>query len=172
MFGQNGFRPMGAQALRMAPMNGHASVHMGQAASSAAAWWPAEGLATVQTWDSLISRVSKLTNPEAQAQILDWIGRSDLPTSPAERYKVVVDALNSNASPVTDDEINTLRKRLDVLKSFTIELEGKVKNAEQTYGVFAASTGAASTPERDMMMVCVAAGIALSGLIILPLISD
>lgn len=160
---------MGGQSLRM----GAVPIRMGQAvASPAATWWPSEGLSTVQAWDSLISRVSKLANADAQTQILQWVGRSDIPGSPAERYKVIVDNINGRVSPSSDEDISSLRNRLDHLKGFTSELEAKVKNAEQAYGVFVASTGATSTPERDMMMECITGGIALLGLIILPLILD
>lgn len=171
MFGQNGFSPMGGQSLRMGPV----PLQMGQAAPvapSSAAWWPAEGLSTVQTWDALLSRVSKISNPDSQKDILQWIGRSDIPGSPAERYKVVVDDLNTKFTPSTNEQITTLRNRLDQLKENTSQLEAKVKNAEQAYGVFVASTGATSMPDHDMVMECVTGSIALLGLIILPLILD
>lgn len=173
MFGQSGFRPMGSQGLRMAPMaNGHGSAaRMGQA-TSAAAWWPSEGLATVQAWDALLARTAKLADKNAQTQILDWVGRSDTPSSPAERYQVVVNDINSQFSPSTDAEIASLRQRLDQLESFLHQLEAKVKAAEQSSGALPASSEARSTPERDMMMECVTAGIALLGLIILPLVLD
>jgi hypothetical protein len=144
---------------------------MGQVSSSAA-WWPAEGLATAQAWDALVSRVSQIANEGSQAEILDWIGRSDIPGSPAERYKMVVDDLNSKYSPSTSEDITQLKSRLDTLKSYKSQLEATVKNAEQSYGTLSAPAGASSTPERDMMMECVTGGIALIGLVILPLILD
>src|SRR6186997_2247043 len=102
---------MGSQALRMAPMaNGHGGVSMGQTTSSSA-WWPSEGLATVQAWDALLSRTAKLADKNAQTQILDWVGRSDTPSSPAERYQVIVNDINSQFSPSTDAEIASLRQR-------------------------------------------------------------
>lgn len=164
MFGQNGFRPMSGVPLRM-----------GQAVAantSSAAWWPAEGLSTVQGWDALISRVSQIANQAAQSDILKWVGRSDMSGSPAERYKMVADDLNTKFTPSTDAQISELRKRLDVLESFKGELEARVKTAEQSYGLLAASPGAVSTPEHDKMMQYVTGGIALLGLIILPVILD
>lgn len=173
MFGQNGFSPMGSQALRMAPtmVNGHGAARMGQTTSSAA-WWPSEGLATVQAWDALLSRTAKLADKDAQTQILDWVGRSDTPSSPAERYQVVVNDINSQFSPSTDTEVASLKQRLDQLKNFVAQLEAKVKAAEQSSGALPASSEARSTPEQNMMMECVTAGIALLGLIILPLVLD
>lgn len=154
----------------MAP-TGNGAARLGQNASSAA-WWPSEGLATVQAWDALLSRTAKLADKNAQTQILDWIGRSDTPSTPAERYQVVVNDINSQFSPSTDAEVASLRQRLDQLESFTAQLEAKVKGAEQSSGALPASSEARSTPEQDMMMECVTAGIALLGLIILPLVLD
>jgi hypothetical protein len=168
VFGQNGFSPMGAQALQMAPMTPHRQ--MGQVGSSAA-WWPTEGLTTAQAWDALLARAAKLSDGPAKTEILQWVGRSDIPGSPAERYRIIVDNLNANFSPSTEEEVTTLRNRLDLLKFYTGDLEAKVKNAEES-GAPAAPSGAASTTERDRMMECVAGSIALIGLIILPLILD
>jgi hypothetical protein len=155
---------------------GHSPIRIGQAAPAApvssAAWWPSEGLASVQAWDALISRVSKITNPDVQQEILQWIGRSDIPGSPAERYEVVVNDVTSKFTPTTDEQIASLQNRLDQLKANTSQLEAKVKNAEQAYGVFVASTEAPSMPDHDMMMECVTGGIALLGLVIMPLILD
>src|SRR6185369_12127982 len=117
-------------------------------------------------WDALLARTAKLADKNAQTQILDWVGRSDTPSSPAERYQVVVNDINSQFSPSTDAEIASLRQRLDQLESFLHQLEAKVKAAEQSSGALPASSEARSTPERDMMMECVTAGIALLGLII------
>lgn len=149
-------------------MNGR-PVRMGQAS---AAWWPSEGLSTAQAWDTLLSRVSQIANADAQGQILQWVGRSDVPGSPAERYQVIAEDLSSNYSPSGDEEVSALMKRLDLLKSYTSQLEAKVRNAEQSFGALSASPEARSTPERDMMMECVTGGIALFGLIIMPLILD
>lgn len=160
MFGQNGFRPMNGRPVRM-----------GQATSSAA-WWPAEGLSTAQEWDALISRTSQIADADAKGEILKWVGRSDIPGSPAERYKVIVDDLNTSYSPATEAEVSELKNRLDLLKSYKSQLEAKVLNAEQAYGTLSAPAGAGSTPEQDRMMECVTGGIALLGLIILPLILD
>lgn len=148
---------------------------MGQAAQDAppsAAWWPTEGLSTVQGWDALIARVSQIANEGAQTEILKWIGRSDIPGSPAERYKVVADSLNTKFTPSTVSDISGLRKRLDFLETYKNELEARVNSAEQSYGLLAASTGAVSTPEHDRTMQYVTAGIALLGLIILPVVLD
>lgn len=173
MFGQGGFSPMGSQGLRMAPVaNGHGKgIRMGQV-TSAAAWWPSEGLATAQAWDALLARTAKLADKNAQTQILDWVGRSRTPGSPAERYQVVVNDINTQFSPWSESEAASLRQRLDQLGSFVAQLEAKVKAAEQSSGTLPASSEARSTPEQDMMMECVTAGIALLGLIILPLVLD
>lgn len=146
-------------------------IRMGQAVSSAA-WWPAEGLATAQTWDALLARVSQIADADVRGQILQWVGRSDVPGSPAERYKMIVDDLSSQYSPANEQEVGVLKKRLDLLKSYTGQLESQVKAAENSYGTLSAPVGAGSTPERDMMMECLTGGIALLGLVILPLVLD
>lgn len=85
---------------------------------------------------------------------------------------MIAEDLNTNYSPSSDEEISGLKKRLDLLKSYKIQLEAKVKNAEQSYGMLSASAGAGSTPERDRMMECVTGSIALLGLVILPLVLE
>jgi hypothetical protein len=164
VFGQNGFRPLGGVPLRMG--------QVAPAAPSAAAWWPTEGLSTVQAWDALIARVSQVANQGAQDEILKWVGRSDIPGSPAERYKVVADSLNTKFTPSTASDISELRKRLDSLETYKSDLEARVQNAEQSYGLLAASPGAVSTPEHDRTMQYVTGGIALLGLIVLPFVLD
>lgn len=162
MFGQGGFSPMGGRPVRMGQ----------EAPSTSAAWWPTEGLSAAQAWDALIARVSQIANEGAQNEILKWVGRSDIPGSPAERYKVIVDDLNRKFTPSTEGQISDLKKRVDVLKSYAGELEAKIKSAEQAYGMLSASSGAGSTPGHDRTMEYVAGGIALLGLIVLPVILD
>jgi hypothetical protein len=85
---------------------------------------------------------------------------------------VVVDDLNRKFTPSTEGQISDLKKRVDVLKSYKGELEAKVQSAEQSYGTLSASSGAGSTPGHDRTMEYVAGGIALLGLIVLPVILD
>ncbi len=145
----------------------------GSAPATSTAWWPSEGLSSVQSWDALIARLAKTSDPEAREKVLEWIGRSDIPGSPAERYKVVVDDLNRNFMPSTPEQIASLRNRVDQLEANTSQLEAKVKNAEKTFGVYVASTAEApSMPDADMMMECVTGSIALLGLVIMPLLLD
>jgi len=179
VFGQNGFSPMNGNghAARTGPVGlrtGPVEPRMGQSAPAPAAplWWPSEGLAAVQAWDALVARLAKVQNPDAQKEILAWIGRSDTPGSPAERYQVVADDVRTNYSPLTQEQVDALRRRVDQLEANASEFEARVKNAEQAYGVFVASTEAPNMPEHDMMMECVTGGIALLGLVIMPLLLD
>jgi len=160
MFGNGSFRPM----------NGH-PVRMGQEAS-VAAWWPAEGLASVQKWDALLTRASQLADEGARQEILQWISRSDIPGSPSERYQVVVADIRNRITPKTDAEAAIVRARLDSLNQHLGELEARVNKAEMAYGLLPASDGAGSRLERSKMAECVSGGIALLGLVILPLVLD
>lgn len=159
MFGTGSFRPM----------NGH-PVRMGQEAS-VAAWWPTEGLTSIQRWDALLSRVSQLADPGAREEILQWISRSDIPGTPAERYQVVVADIRNRITPSTPSEAVIVRDRLDSLNRHLGELEAMVNRVETAYGLLPASTEAGSRMERGMVE-CVSGGIALLGLVILPLILD
>lgn len=160
MFGNSSFRPM----------NGH-PVRMGQEAS-VAAWWPAEGLSSIQKWDALLARVSQLADEGARREVLGWIGRSDIPGSPAERYQVVGTDIRNRITPSTQADAQMVRARLDSLNRNLSEFDAMVNRAEMAYGLLPASGGAGSRPERSMMIECVSGGVALLGLVILPLILD
>lgn len=151
------------------PMNGHAP-KMGQ--QSAYPWWPSEAASTVQAWNGLISRAALIADSDARGKLLSWVGRSDVPGSPAERYQAIAEDISGKYQPLTDSDAGLLRQRLDLLNSYKSELEARVKNAEQAYGVLTASAEVVSNPERHRMMICVAGGIALLGFIILPLVLE
>lgn len=123
---------------------------------------------TVGAYDALLARVALVSDADARGEILKWIGRADVPGSPAERYKQVRDAI---ASGTLADPL--FRDRLTNLEDQTNELKGKVENAEATYGTLSAPVGTDSGSGRgDMTMLCVAGGIALLGLIVVPLLFD
>ncbi len=129
----------------------------------------ADGQKAVAQFDALLSRLAMVKDDGMRGDILKWIGRSDVPGDPAERYKVVVDKLVSGAEP--DD---VFAKRVSDLKADVSELEAKVKDAE-SYGTLPApkSMGADEVPDQGTHMgMCLAGGIALLGLIVVPLMLD
>ena len=128
-----------------------------------------DGQQAVAQFDALLSRLAVVKDDGMRGDILKWIGRSDVPGDPAERYKVVVDTLTSGAEP--DD---TFAKRVNDLKGAVSELEAKVKDAE-SYGTLPVpkSMGADEVPDQGTRMgTCLAGGIALLGLIVVPLLLD
>jgi hypothetical protein len=155
------------------------TVRLAQQAPEGPSWWPEEAQKrprrgpeeaqkTVKDYDDLLGRVAQIASADARGEILSWIGRSDVPGSPAERYKTVADALSQGA-PSSD----VLRKRLDDLEAAVGDLKAKVSNAEQSYGTLSSPAGGDSTPgAAGMMAKCVLGGLALLGLVVIPLLSD
>jgi len=131
------------------------------------AWWPDQAAKAVADYDKLVARVSQIANDDARKTILDWIGRSDLPGSPAERYQVVSTAL---ASGVPADQM--LQDRVSQLRAAVASLTAKVDSAETAYGTLSAVKAAGSTSEADVRGLVITGSIALLGLIIAPLLLD
>jgi hypothetical protein len=132
-----------------------------------ASWWPSKGAESVRLYDDLLVRTSQIADPDARGQILAWLGRSDIPGSPAERYSAVSEALRSGQGPS-----DVLKNRVDQLAEITSEFEAKVVNAEEAYGTLSAAAAAGSTPEASMGRLCFTGGVALLGLVIMPLLLD
>lgn len=126
-----------------------------------------KGRQEVEAYDFLLGRVSMIADDTARGDILKWVGRSDMPGSPAERYKVVADAL---ARAETEDGL--LGDRVEQLRRVVTELGARVDNAESAYGTLSAPAGAGSTPEAGMGGLCLAGGIALLGLVVIPLLLE
>jgi hypothetical protein len=137
------------------------SVRLGQAS----AWWPQEGVDAVSTYEGLMARVPLIADADARGEILKWVGRADIPGSPAERYNAVSNGLVQGG--IGDD---VMRGRLDQLKAINAELSARVSNAGKAYGMLSAADAAGSTPEAEMAGLCMAGGIALLGLVIVPLV--
>ena len=130
-------------------------------------WWPDQAAKAVADYDRLVGRVAVIANEKARKEILDWIGRSDLPGSPAERYQVVSAAL---AAGVEADGM--LEDRVNQLRAAVASLNAKVESAETAYGTLSAVKAAGSTSEADVRGLVISGSIALLGLIIAPLLLD
>lgn len=127
----------------------------------------AEGRQAVAAYDALMARVPLIGDADARGEILKWIGRTDSPGSPAERYKLVADAISAGVGP---DDIFTNRVRQ--LQKAVAELGARVSNAEEAYGTLSAADAAGSAPEAGTGGLCFAGGVALLGLIVVPLLLD
>ncbi len=134
---------------------------------SIAAWWPEEGYVAASRFDELLSRVALLADDGTRGDILKYVGRSDIPGSPAERYQTIVNSLGGEP---LDPEI--LRDRLNDLNVALSEIEARVKNAETAYGTLPASAEAGGTSDGGKMGACFAGGVALLSFVILPIILD
>lgn len=122
----------------------------------------------VRHWDELLYRLAAIRDDAARKDILDWIGRADIPGSPAERYAAVRDTLVAGYTP---DEI--FAKRVDELDYMLATLQDKIVEAEAS-GTLPApkKMGAGSTPEAGISESCVLGGVSLLGLIVIPLLLD
>jgi hypothetical protein len=130
-------------------------------------WWPKEGRDAISSYDQLMMRVPLVNNEQARTDILAWIGRSDLPGSPAERHKVVSDALAAGVGPS-----DIIRQRVTQLEEAVASLEAKVDNAEEAYGTLPAAPAAGSTSEAGVRGLVISGSIALLGLVVAPLLLD
>lgn len=126
-----------------------------------------KGRQEVEAYDFLLGRVSMIADDTARGDILKWVGRSDMPGSPAERYKVVADGV---ARSETEDGF--FGDRVEQLRGIVTELGARVDNAERAYGTLLAPAGAGSTPEAGTAGLCLAGGIALLGLVVVPLLLE
>lgn len=121
----------------------------------------------VGRYDALLSRLALAGDDAARGETVMWLGRADLPGSPAERYQVVVEALASEG-PVDG---TMFAKRLSDLNGVVEELDGRVSSAESSGTLPAPEMGAGSTTEEGTPEgKCLAGGVALLGLFVLPFI--
>jgi hypothetical protein len=128
-----------------------------------------DGTMAVRQWDDLLFRLAAVKDDGARGEILNWLGRADIPGSPAERYAVVRDALVAGFEP---DEV--FSKRVDDLVDKVSEMDTRIASAE-TSGTLPTPKrmGAGSTPEEGMALSkCLLGGVALLGLIVLPFVLD
>jgi hypothetical protein len=114
-----------------------------------------------------MGRLPLIENENVRGSILMWIGRTDIPGSPAERYKAVSDTISAGVPP---DAIFT--DRVERLKEIVGEFGTKVATAEEAYGTLSAANAAGSTPEGGRGGLILAGGVALLGLIVVPLVLD
>lgn len=158
-FGGTGLKMAGAAKPRLAQTPAQDWLPMAQAA--------------VKKYDQLLQVASRIANADARGQVLLWLGRADVPGSPAERYTAVVrdisqaqvsgwEAVYGTESPIARDRAWQLEK---IVEEFGSRVTG--------YDLLPASTEAGSTSEFwDKSTLCVAGSIALLALVVVPLLLD
>src|ERR1043166_2138445 len=123
---------------------------MGQEADYSASIAQARDL--VRQYDGLLSRLALVEDDASRGEAVKWLGRADLPGSPAERYQVVADALTSGAPA---DAV--FAKRVSDLGDVVEELDGRVGSMETSGTLPAPEMGAGSASEEGTSMgTCIA----------------
>lgn len=121
--------------------------------------WRARAQKAIQDYDALVSELSSVPDDTARGEILKWIGRSDLPGAPAERYESL--KMDLHRGPMNPQKVGQLE---EIVKEFGFKLS--------TSGLLPAPSGAGSRTEVGVMTWCILGGIGLLSLVILPLLSD
>jgi hypothetical protein len=87
--------------------------------------WEARGRAAVEGWDEWLGRAAGIRDDRLREEVIAWVGRSDVPGSPAERYQKVVDDLRSpSADPErAETRVKQLENQVDLLKSRVLKAE-------------------------------------------------
>lgn len=129
--------------------------------------WVARAADAVLAYDALVRRLAEIASADARGQILDWLGREDVPGSPAERYAAVRGDLEAGI-PYGEIEIN----RAAQLEENVRELESRVENALAGYGTISApATGAETVSWAGLSRSgLVAGGIGLLALVAIPVL--
>lgn len=135
--------------------------------------WLGRARAAVSDYDRLLGEAATVADTDARGEILKWVGRSDVPGSPAERYAAVrmdVQRAEADGAPAAYSE-RTAQARVEQLEDAVRELDANVSRAIEAYGALPAPEGAGgATQAADSTAMCVTGGIALLGLVVLPLL--
>lgn len=127
------------------------------------------GVREIRDWDALLFRLAAVSDDDGRTEILSWLSRADIPGSPAERYAAVRDTIVNGDQP---DEV--FANRVSQLDNMISDFDAMVSKAESS-GTLPSPRrmGAGSTPEEGTTLSkCIAGGVALLGLIVIPLILD
>lgn len=140
---------------------------VGQAVDSPA--FQARGRAAISEFDSLLSRTGAIANDGARQEILDWVGKPEVPGTPAERYQVV----NSDLAGGTASSA-IFGKRVQDLEDAVLGLRPKVAQAESAYGTITGTNqGAIAGAEGALTGKGIFLGVvAILGLVVVPLSLD
>jgi hypothetical protein len=127
--------------------------------------WKERAWKAVDGYDTLVARAAGISDDAARSSILGWVGRTNVPGSPAERYNVVVADLAGMPEP------EMAMKRTEDLEDVVAEFETMVENALSSFGTIPKpSAGGVVSPEGGLTTKGVIVGaVAVLGLIVLPL---
>jgi hypothetical protein len=112
--------------------------------------WLRRAREAVANFDDLLAELAHVADDTARGQILMWIGREDVPGSPAERYKVVVEDLERGEAAYTE-EIPV--KRVEEIERAVDDLYQRVAGAGRAYGLFPGAEGAEKPRMTPMPMM-------------------
>lgn len=124
--------------------------------------WQSRGRSAITQWDALVARVSNIVDDAARGQLLEWMGRSDVPGSNTERYNAVLQDLREGeaADPALAE------RRVGQLEGAVEELSAFVGNAEEKYGTITGFPKKAPALDEKTLLV---GGAALILLLVIPL---
>lgn len=145
--------------------------NMGQASEE----WLLRAQAAVSEFEGLFERSTRIRDANARDVIMRWIGREDVPASPAERYKAVrTDLAEAEAGLLPSVASDITESRVSQLEAITVELYSKIASAEATYGTVPASAGAGAgfVPGIVTSTGILVGSIGLLALVVLPLLVD
>lgn len=156
---------MGGTGLRLA------GSRLGQAPSED---WFTRARRAVLAYDKQIQDAALIADDSARGRILMWVGRADVPGSPAERYSAVVRDITQAETQAAAGVYGQIgQDRVQQLEAANIELASKVSGAIEAYGALPASSGAGGRSEAGgNSTLCIVGGIALLTLVVLPLLLD
>lgn len=158
------FMPLAGTGWNTLPGNGRRS--MGQMVAE----WQKRAEDAASKYRDLVKRMTDLTDEKAKAAIQDWLGKTGVLATPADRYKAVSDALATG--PVWDE---VMTKRVTDLEDAVREFESRVADAEKTTGTVNPARQPAQTasPQGALTPVGLALGLtAILGLLVLPLVIE
>lgn len=130
--------------------------------------WLGRARMALAEYDRLLGEAATVADADARGEILKWIGRADVPGSPAERYAAVRGDTEGGAARFSED---LAQRRAAQLEDAVSELSARVSNAVEAYGALPAPGGAGGTTQAAGRTAwCVTGGIALLGLVVVPLL--
>lgn len=129
----------------------------------------------VDRYAELLAKAATLADEKVYQELLTWTGRDDMPGSPAERnLSVLRDIQESQTTGPAVFQTEQASIRVNQLEAIVTKLEGKVNFALQAYGSLPAPGERAGGKLEGVSMAtwCAIGGIALLGLVIMPLLLD
>lgn len=135
--------------------------------------WYQRAQDAISVYDQLVKEASLLGDEDARGKIFEFIGRTDMPSDPAERYvRVVADLKRAEATTPPDYTVFTddlVKERITQLEAINETLQPMLAEAIGKYGSFGSPNGEPSQPGQRIAAGILTGSIALLGLVILPL---